>query len=78
MPAWTLDSEVNNGFSSEKIKVQVSLIKKEEKAETTALAEAPVERKHVLDAAIVRIMKSRNRLERLRSSTFSLISLVFE
>lgn len=56
----------------------MSLIKKEEKAETTALAEAPVERKHVLDAAIVRIMKSRNRLERLRSSTFSLISLVFE
>jgi hypothetical protein len=56
--------EVNNGFTSEKIKVQVSLIKKEEKAtETTTLAEAPVERKHVIDAAIVRIMKSRNRLE---------------
>eukprot|EP00438_Fugacium_kawagutii_P001702 Skav220823 [mRNA] locus=scaffold477:18323:20567:+ [translate_table: standard] len=56
--------QVNNSFSSEKIKVQVSLIKKEEKAaETTTLAEAPVERKHVIDAAIVRIMKSRNRLE---------------
>ena len=42
----------------------MSLIKKEEKAtETTTLAEAPVERKHVIDAAIVRIMKSRNRLE---------------
>eukprot|EP00913_Durusdinium_trenchii_P003334 g3087.t1 len=56
--------QVNSSFTSEKIKVQVSLIKKEEKAgETTALAEAPVERKHVIDAAIVRIMKSRNRLE---------------
>ena len=56
--------QVNNGFTSDKIKVQVSLIKKEEKAaETTTLAEAPVERKHVIDAAIVRIMKSRNRLE---------------
>ncbi|CAJ1446781.1 unnamed protein product [Effrenium voratum] len=56
--------QVNDNFTSEKIKVSVSLIKKEEKAgETTALAEAPVERKHVIDAAVVRIMKSRNRLE---------------
>ncbi|CAE7529703.1 CUL3A [Symbiodinium natans] len=55
--------QVNDKFTNEKIKVAVSLIKKEEKAETTALAEAPVERKHVIDAAIVRIMKSRNKLE---------------
>eukprot|EP00439_Symbiodinium_sp_Y106_P079871 s653_g18.t1 len=55
--------QVNDKFSNEKVKVAVSLIKKEEKAETTTLAEAPVERKHVIDAAIVRIMKSRNRLE---------------
>ncbi|CAE7325822.1 CUL3B, partial [Symbiodinium necroappetens] len=54
---------VNDKFANEKVKVAVSLIKKEEKAETTTLAEAPVERKHVIDAAIVRIMKSRNRLE---------------
>ncbi|CAE8594778.1 unnamed protein product [Polarella glacialis] len=56
--------KVNDAFTSEKMKVSVSLIKKEDKpAETTALAEAPVERKHVIDAAIVRIMKSRNKLE---------------
>ncbi|CAE7719990.1 CUL3A [Symbiodinium sp. CCMP2592] len=55
--------QVNDKFSNDKVKVAVSLIKKEEKAETTTLAEAPVERKHVIDAAIVRIMKSRNRLE---------------
>jgi len=56
--------QVNNDFTKETIKVAVSLIKKEEKAaEQTALAEAPVERKHVIDAAIVRIMKSRNKLE---------------
>mmetsp|Transcript_3091 Transcript_3091/g.7150 ORF Transcript_3091/g.7150 Transcript_3091/m.7150 type:complete len:760 (-) Transcript_3091:39-2318(-) len=56
--------QVNSKFTSEKMKVAISLIKKEEKvAETTALAEAPVERKHVIDAAIVRIMKSRNKLE---------------
>ncbi|CAE7677884.1 CUL3A, partial [Symbiodinium sp. CCMP2456] len=55
--------QVNDKFANEKVKVAVSLIKKEEKAETTTLAEAPVERKHVIDAAIVRIMKSRNRLE---------------
>merc|ERR1712012_413620 len=48
--------EVNDQFTNEKIKVVVSLIKKEEKAAETAVAEAPVERKHVIDAAIVRIM----------------------
>lgn len=54
----------NEAFTNEKIKVSVSLIKKEEKAgETSAAPEAPMERKHVIDAAIVRIMKSRNRLE---------------
>lgn len=55
--------EVNAQFTSEKVKVVVGLIKKDEKAAETAVAEAPVERKHVVDAAIVRIMKSRKRLE---------------
>jgi len=55
--------EVNKDFANEKIKVVVGLIKKEEKAEQTAVVEAPVERKHVIDAAIVRIMKSRKKLE---------------
>lgn len=55
--------EVNEKFAHEKIKVVVGLIKKEEKAETTAVAEAPLERKHVVDAAIVRVMKARKRLE---------------
>jgi len=55
--------EVNKEFSHEKIKVVVGLIKKEEKAELTQVAEAPVERKHVIDAAIVRIMKSRKKLD---------------
>jgi len=55
--------EVNSEFNHEKIKVVVSLIKKEEKQEQTQVAEAPVERKHVIDAAIVRIMKSRKKLD---------------
>eukprot|EP00930_Biecheleria_cincta_P062765 TRINITY_DN4820_c0_g1_i1.p1 TRINITY_DN4820_c0_g1~~TRINITY_DN4820_c0_g1_i1.p1 ORF type:complete len:762 (+),score=158.73 TRINITY_DN4820_c0_g1_i1:55-2340(+) len=56
--------KANEAFTNEKIKVPVSLIKKEERAgETSAAPEAPMERKHVIDAAIVRIMKSRNRLE---------------
>lgn len=54
---------VNKDFTSEKLKVIVGLIKKEEKATETAVAEPPVERKHVVDAAIVRIMKSRKRLD---------------
>lgn len=55
--------EVNGEFTNEKIKVVVGLIKKEEKMTETAVAEAPVERKHVIDAAIVRIMKSRKKLD---------------
>mmetsp|Transcript_82470 Transcript_82470/g.229897 ORF Transcript_82470/g.229897 Transcript_82470/m.229897 type:complete len:757 (+) Transcript_82470:83-2353(+) len=56
--------EVNSQFTSEKVKVVVSLIKKEEKAAPEpAVAETPVERKHVIDAAIVRIMKSRRTLD---------------
>jgi len=55
--------EANHAFTHEKIKVVVSLIKKDEKAAETAVAEAPVERKHVIDAAIVRIMKARKRLD---------------
>jgi len=55
--------EVNKEFTNEKIKVVVGLIKKEEKAQETVVAEAPVERKHVIDAAIVRIMKSRKQLD---------------
>lgn len=54
---------VNEGFTNDKIKVVVSLIKEKEKAAETAVAEAPLERKHVVDAAIVRIMKSRKKLE---------------
>jgi len=55
--------EVNAQFASDKLKVSVGLIKKEEKVAEVAVAEAPVERKHVVDAAIVRIMKSRKKLE---------------
>merc|ERR1719204_814326 len=54
---------VNEAFTNDKIKVVVSLIKEKEKAAETAVAEAPLERKHVVDAAIVRIMKSRKKLE---------------
>mmetsp|Transcript_81622 Transcript_81622/g.210149 ORF Transcript_81622/g.210149 Transcript_81622/m.210149 type:complete len:755 (-) Transcript_81622:486-2750(-) len=57
--------EVHDAFTNEKIKVVVGLIKKEEKAQETAAAEAPVERKHVIDAAIVRVMKSRKKLDHL-------------
>jgi len=55
--------EVNNEFTHEKVKVQVSLIKKDEKAAEIQVAEAPVERKHIIDAAIVRIMKARKKLD---------------
>lgn len=55
--------QANEKFTHEKIKVVVGLIKKEEKAETTAVAEAPLERKHVVDATIVRVMKARKRLD---------------
>merc|ERR1712232_1345013 len=64
--------EVNGEFTNDKIKVIVGLIKKEEKATETAVAEAPVERKHVIDAAIVRIMKSRKKLDH-----YSLLEEVF-
>lgn len=54
---------VNTAFTNEKIKVVVGLIKKEEKAVEIAPAEPPIERKHVIDAAIVRIMKARKKLD---------------
>merc|ERR1712070_845095 len=54
---------VNDQFAHEKIKVVIGLVKKEEKAAETAVAEAPLERKHVVDAAIVRVMKARKRLD---------------
>jgi cullin 3 len=54
---------VNLDFTNEKMKVVVGLIKKEEKAEQIQVAETPVERKHVIDAAVVRIMKSRKKLD---------------
>merc|ERR1712137_455430 len=49
--------------TDEKTKVVVSLIKKEDKAAETVIPEAPLERKHVIDATIVRIMKSRKQIE---------------
>eukprot|EP00931_Biecheleriopsis_adriatica_P074977 TRINITY_DN48942_c0_g1_i1.p1 TRINITY_DN48942_c0_g1~~TRINITY_DN48942_c0_g1_i1.p1 ORF type:complete len:757 (+),score=200.80 TRINITY_DN48942_c0_g1_i1:70-2340(+) len=56
--------KVNMAFTHEKMKVQVGLMKKEDKpGETDAVPEAPLERNHVINAAIVRVMKSRNRLE---------------
>mmetsp|Transcript_46572 Transcript_46572/g.104397 ORF Transcript_46572/g.104397 Transcript_46572/m.104397 type:complete len:759 (-) Transcript_46572:294-2570(-) len=56
--------EVNTQFQHEKMKMVVGLIKKEEKqAETKEANEVPLERKHVVDAAIVRIMKSRKKLD---------------
>lgn len=54
---------LNKAFAHEKMKVVVGLIKKEEKAAEIAPAEPPIERKHVIDAAIVRIMKARKKLE---------------
>jgi len=54
---------VNMDFTHDKIKVAVALIKKEEKEEKKEVVETPVERKHVIDAAVVRIMKSRKKLD---------------
>jgi len=55
--------EVNTEFTNDKIKVVVGLIKKEEKVAEKEVDEAPVERRHVIDSAIVRIMKSRKKLD---------------
>mmetsp|Transcript_9325 Transcript_9325/g.23197 ORF Transcript_9325/g.23197 Transcript_9325/m.23197 type:complete len:791 (-) Transcript_9325:254-2626(-) len=57
--------EVNDAFVNERVKVTISLIKEKEKATeaAVAVAEAPVERKHVVDAAIVRVMKARKKLD---------------
>mmetsp|Transcript_4118 Transcript_4118/g.8984 ORF Transcript_4118/g.8984 Transcript_4118/m.8984 type:complete len:757 (+) Transcript_4118:64-2334(+) len=56
--------EVNPHFQHEKMKVSVSLIKKDEKqVEMAQPADAPADRKHIVDAAIVRVMKSRKKLD---------------
>merc|ERR1712190_57498 len=55
--------QVNDEYTNPKVKVNVRLIKKEEKAAETAVIETPVERKHVIDAAIVRVMKARKKLD---------------
>jgi len=53
--------EVNTAFAPEKVKVVIGIIKKEEKV--TEAPAPPIERKHVVDAAIVRIMKARKTLD---------------
>jgi len=56
--------EVNSQFQHDKMKMVVGLIKKEEKpVEAKETNEVPLERKHVVDAAIVRVMKSRKKLD---------------
>eukprot|EP00386_Alphamonas_edax_P011518 GDKI01036440.1.p1 GENE.GDKI01036440.1~~GDKI01036440.1.p1 ORF type:complete len:384 (+),score=179.31 GDKI01036440.1:1-1152(+) len=54
---------INGEFVSPKFKVLVQLIKKEETQKDTAPAEAPDERKHVIEAILVRIMKARKKLD---------------
>lgn len=54
---------INAKFTFEKIKVSMSLVKQQvEKTVEPSTAETPLERKHVLDAAVVRVMKARKRL----------------
>eukprot|EP00397_Hematodinium_sp_SG-2012_P020025 GEMP01020608.1.p1 GENE.GEMP01020608.1~~GEMP01020608.1.p1 ORF type:complete len:811 (+),score=175.03 GEMP01020608.1:48-2480(+) len=54
--------EVNTSFTSEKMKVHVSsVVKKTEKSGEVAEV-PPVDRRHIIDATIVRIMKARKRL----------------
>lgn len=59
--------EVNAQFASDKLKTKVPLLKKNEKVviDQEPEADVPVERKHVLDAAIIRVMKARKRLDHL-------------
>jgi cullin 3 len=54
---------LNDSFASDRMKVVVSIVKKEEKIHEKAAIQEPAERKHVLDATIVRIMKSRKQLD---------------
>jgi cullin 3 len=56
--------EINLAFVHEKLKVVVGLIKKDDnQKQEQAPPEPPVERKHVVDAAIVRVMKARKQLD---------------
>jgi cullin 3 len=55
---------VNPAMTHEKLKIVIGLIKKDEKTQAEqAPPEPPVERKHVVDAAIVRVMKARKQLD---------------
>merc|ERR1712046_505662 len=67
--------KVNASFSSDKLKTKVPLLKKNEKpvVEQEPEEDVPVERKHVLDAAIIRVMKARKRLDHV-----SLLEEVFK
>eukprot|EP00405_Crypthecodinium_cohnii_P044611 CAMPEP_0206578284 /NCGR_PEP_ID=MMETSP0325_2-20121206/31870_1 /ASSEMBLY_ACC=CAM_ASM_000347 /TAXON_ID=2866 /ORGANISM="Crypthecodinium cohnii, Strain Seligo" /LENGTH=754 /DNA_ID=CAMNT_0054083891 /DNA_START=10 /DNA_END=2274 /DNA_ORIENTATION=- len=63
----TSSLSLNAGYTSDKIRVAISLIKEKEKAAPEPEAtETPYERKHVVDAAIVRVMKARKKLEHNR------------
>eukprot|EP00916_Digyalum_oweni_P002115 GHVL01003944.1.p1 GENE.GHVL01003944.1~~GHVL01003944.1.p1 ORF type:complete len:732 (-),score=100.48 GHVL01003944.1:1221-3416(-) len=56
--------KVNREFQTDKLKVQIRMIVVEtEKNEVIAPSEAPLERKHIVDAVIVRIMKARKLLK---------------
>lgn len=54
---------LNDEFASERVKVILTTVKKEKKGEQTANVDMQGERKHVMDAMIVRIMKARRRLD---------------
>jgi cullin 3 len=55
---------VNPSMTHEKLKIVIGMIKKDDKSPAEqAPPEPPVERKHVVDAAIVRVMKARKQLD---------------
>lgn len=60
--------QVNELFSNDKVRVNIKLIKGEQ-VEPATVAEPPAERKHHIDAAIVRIMKEKKQLEHLALET---------
>merc|ERR1712139_4458 len=54
---------LNHEFASDRMKVVLTTVKKEKKCQPTAKVDVQRERKHAMDALIVRIMKARQRLD---------------
>lgn len=54
---------LNREFTSERIKVVITTLRKEENIKRATGADQTTERKHIMDATLIRIMKARRRLD---------------